>query len=232
MTVFEGDAKEGLAFDQEAYDFWKKWIAEDRILRGNKKDNFWEMGDTGPCGPCSEIFYDHGDKIYGGLPGTKDQDGDRFIEIWNMVFMQYEQLDANTRIELPKKSIDTGMGLERITAVMQDVHDNYDIDLFQNLIKAIATKFKIADLSNKSLRVVADHLRACAFLVADGVIPSNEGRGYVLRRIMRRAIRHGHSKRSAGAAKAARIPYRRTQGPHARRHLGRCRHRPQPARSQ
>ncbi|XVN42640.1 MAG: alanine--tRNA ligase [Candidatus Rickettsia vulgarisii] len=182
--------------DDEAASYWKKVanLTEDRIIRINTNDNFWSMGDTGPCGPCSEIFYDHGDKIPGGLPGTKDQDGDRFIEIWNMVFMQYEQLDANTRIELPKKSIDTGMGLERISAVMQNVHDNYDIDLFKEIIASAENivKVKIEGEAKFSYRVIADHLRACAFLIADGIMPSNEGRGYVLRRIMRRSMRHAH----------------------------------------
>ena len=152
------------------------------------------MGDTGPCGPCSEIFYDHGERIPGGLPGTKDQDGDRYIEIWNMVFMQFEQLDSNTRIALPKQSVDTGMGLERISAVLQNLYDNYDIGLFKEIIaytESIA-KVKVEGEAKFSYRVIADHLRACAFLISDGVMPSNEGRGYVLRRIMRRSMRHAH----------------------------------------
>ena len=182
--------------DNEAIDLWKKisGLSDDRIIRINTNDNFWSMGDTGPCGPCSEIFYDHGDKIPGGLPGTPDQDGDRYIEIWNMVFMQYEQLDKDTRIDLPQQSIDTGMGLERITAVMQGVHDNYDIDLFKDIIEASEnlTNTKAIGNAKFSHRVIADHLRSCSFLIADGVMPSNEGRGYVLRRIMRRAMRHAH----------------------------------------
>lgn len=182
--------------DDEAYNYWKKiaGFGDDRIIRIKTNDNFWSMGDTGPCGPCSEIFYDHGDHIPGGLPGTPEEDGDRFIEIWNMVFMQYEQIDAATRIELPQKSIDTGMGLERISAVLQNVHDNYDIDLFKNLISNSQelTKTKAAGEQKFSHRVIADHLRSSAFLIADGVMPSNEGRGYVLRRIMRRAMRHAH----------------------------------------
>lgn len=182
--------------DDEAASYWKKIAAlpEERIIRIKTNDNFWSMGDLGPCGPCSEIFYDHGDHIEGGLPGTANEDGDRFIEIWNMVFMQYEQIDKDTRIELPKKSIDTGMGLERIAAVLQGVHDNYDIDLFKEIIETseelTSTKSQ-GDLSF-SHRVIADHLRSSSFLIADGVMPSNEGRGYVLRRIMRRAMRHAH----------------------------------------
>lgn len=182
--------------DDEAASYWKKiaGISDDRIIRIKTNDNFWSMGDTGPCGPCSEIFYDHGEHIFGGLPGTKDEDGDRFIEIWNMVFMQYEQIDKDTRIELPKKSIDTGMGLERMTAVLQHVNNNYDIDLFQEIINFTENivKIKVEGEAKFSYRVIADHLRACSFLIADGVIPSNEGRGYVLRRIMRRAMRHAH----------------------------------------
>lgn len=182
--------------DDEAAAYWKKIarFADDRIIRIKTNDNFWSMGDTGPCGPCSEIFYDHGEQIYGGLPGTKDEDGDRFIEIWNMVFMQYAQIDKDTRIELPKKSIDTGMGLERMTAVLQHVNNNYDIDLFQEIINCTENilKVKVEAEAKFSYRVVADHLRACSFLIADGVVPSNEGRGYVLRRIMRRAMRHAH----------------------------------------
>jgi alanyl-tRNA synthetase len=182
--------------DEEAIGYWKKisGFTDERIIRINTNDNFWSMGDTGPCGPCSEIFYDHGEEIWGGLPGTEDQDGDRFIEIWNMVFMQYEQLDKETRKPLPKPSIDTGMGLERITAVLQGVHDNYDIDLFKEIIHASEnlTSVKAEGNAKFSHRVIADHLRAASFLIADGVMPSNEGRGYVLRRIMRRAMRHAH----------------------------------------
>ncbi|WP_316230687.1 alanine--tRNA ligase [Bradyrhizobium sp. SZCCHNR1051] len=180
--------------DDEAFGLWKKiaGLPESRIIRIAGSDNFWQMGDTGPCGPCSEIFYDHGDKIWGGPPGSPEADGDRFIEIWNLVFMQYEQLEGGVRNPLPKPSIDTGAGLERVAAVLQGKHDNYDIDLFVALIRAIA------DLTNAdpqgpqkaSLRVIADHLRASSFLISDGVLPSNEGRGYVLRRIMRRAMRH------------------------------------------
>lgn len=180
--------------DDQAFDLWKKiaGLPESRIIRIAGSDNFWQMGDLGPCGPCSEIFYDHGDKIPGGPPGSPDQDGDRFIEIWNLVFMQYEQLPGGKRIELPKPSIDTGMGLERIAAVLQGTHDNYSIDLFRALIGAIAELTKVSpDGPQKaSHRVIADHLRATSFLIADGVLPSNEGRGYVLRRIMRRAMRH------------------------------------------
>lgn len=179
--------------DDEAFNIWKKLTGfpERKIIRIDTNDNFWSMGDTGPCGPCSEIFYDHGDKIAGGLPGTPDADGDRFIEIWNLVFMQYEQLAGGERTSLPKPSIDTGMGLERISAVMQGVHDNYDIDLFQNLIKA-SKSLSGNNGHETSHRVIADHLRSSCFLIADGVLPSNEGRGYVLRRIMRRAMRHAH----------------------------------------
>ena len=180
--------------DDVAFDLWKKiaGLPESRIIRIAGSDNFWAMGDTGPCGPCSEIFYDHGDKIPGGPPGSPDQDGDRFIEIWNLVFMQYEQMADGTRLELPKPSIDTGMGLERIAAVLQGTHDNYSIDLFRAIIQAIADLTKVSpDGPQKaSHRVIADHLRASSFLIADGVLPSNEGRGYVLRRIMRRAMRH------------------------------------------
>ena len=182
--------------DSEAYDLWKKIanLSDDRIIKISTADNFWSMGDSGPCGPCSEIFYDHGDKIPGGIPGSKDQDGDRYVEIWNMVFMQYEQLDQNTRIDLPMKSIDTGMGLERIACVLQDKHDNYDTDCFSHLISAIeeATKVKSTEENKFSHRIIADHLRSCCFLIADGILPSNEGRGYVLRRIMRRSMRHIH----------------------------------------
>ncbi len=180
--------------DDEAHALWKKiaGLPDDRIIRIPTSDNFWAMGDTGPCGPCSEIFYDHGDHIFGGPPGSADQDGDRFIEIWNLVFMQYEQVSANERLSLPKPSIDTGMGLERISAVLQGTHDNYATDLMRSLIQAVAdvTGIDPDGPQRVSHRVVADHLRASAFLVADGVLPSNEGRGYVLRRIMRRAMRH------------------------------------------
>ncbi len=180
--------------DDQAFDLWKKiaGLPESRILRIAGSDNFWQMGDLGPCGPCSEIFYDHGDTIPGGPPGSPDAEGDRFIEIWNLVFMQFEQLPGGKRVDLPKPSIDTGMGLERIAAVLQGTHDNYAIDLFRALIGAIAELTKVSpDGAQKaSHRVIADHLRASAFLIADGVLPSNEGRGYVLRRIMRRAMRH------------------------------------------
>ena len=180
--------------DDEAYGLWTKYLPEERIIRIATKDNFWAMGDSGPCGPCSEIFYDHGDHIFGGPPGSPDEDGDRFVEIWNLVFMQYEQ-DANEIVgELPKKSIDTGMGLERIAAVLQGVHDNYDTDTFKALIAA-STSLTGTDAEGErraSHRVIADHLRSSGFLVADGVLPANEGRGYVLRRIMRRAMRHAH----------------------------------------
>ncbi|CAN7481913.1 alanine--tRNA ligase [Pararhizobium sp. LjRoot238] len=180
--------------DDEAFDLWKKiaGFSDDRIIRIPTSDNFWAMGDTGPCGPCSEIFYDHGDHIWGGPPGSKDEDGDRFIEIWNLVFMQYEQVTKEERVNLPRPSIDTGMGLERVAALMQGKHDNYDIDLFRTLIEASeeATGVKAEGDRRASHRVIADHLRSTAFLIADGVLPSNEGRGYVLRRIMRRAMRH------------------------------------------
>lgn len=182
--------------DDQAYDIWKKvaGLPDDRIIRIPTSDNFWSMGDTGPCGPCSEIFYDHGDHIAGGPPGSPDEDGDRFVEIWNLVFMQYEQVAAGIRTDLPKPSIDTGMGLERITAVMQGTHDNYETDLMRALIEASAdaTNCDADGAHHISHRVIADHLRATAFLIADGVLPSNEGRGYVLRRIMRRAMRHAH----------------------------------------
>jgi len=189
------------AEDDEAYDIWTEEIGvpAERVIRiGDNKgaryasDNFWMMGDTGPCGPCSEIFYDHGEHIPGGLPGTPEEDGDRFIEIWNNVFMQFNRDEAGVMHPLPKPSVDTGMGLERISAVLQHVHANYEIDLFQALIKAAARETKCADLESPSLKVLADHIRACSFLIADGVIPGNEGRGYVLRRIIRRAIRHGY----------------------------------------
>ncbi|MCD1632224.1 alanine--tRNA ligase [Martelella mediterranea] len=180
--------------DDEAFDLWKKiaGLPEERIIRIATSDNFWSMGDTGPCGPCSEIFYDHGDHIWGGPPGSPEEDGDRFIEIWNLVFMQYEQISADRRENLPRPSIDTGMGLERVAAVLQGKHDNYDIDLFRNLIAASVdlTGVKAEGEHRASHRVIADHLRSSAFLIADGVLPSNEGRGYVLRRIMRRAMRH------------------------------------------
>lgn len=189
------------AEDDEAYDIWHKTIGvpADRIVRiGDNKgaryasDNFWMMGDTGPCGPCTEIFYDHGEHIPGGPPGSPDEDGDRYIEIWNNVFMQFNRDEAGVMHPLPKPSVDTGMGLERIAAVLQHVHANYEIDLFQNLIKAAARETECKDADGPSLRVLADHIRACSFLIADGVIPGNEGRGYVLRRIIRRAIRHGY----------------------------------------
>ena len=180
--------------DDQAAELWKKvaGLTDDRIIRIPTSDNFWAMGDTGPCGPCSEIFFDHGDHIWGGPPGSPEEDGDRFIEIWNLVFMQYEQVTAEERTDLPKPSIDTGMGLERIAAVLQGEHDNYDIDLFKSLIAASEelTKTKAEGERQPSHRVIADHLRASSFLIADGVLPSNEGRGYVLRRIMRRAMRH------------------------------------------
>jgi alanyl-tRNA synthetase len=180
--------------DDEAFGLWKRiaGLPDSRIIRISTSDNFWSMGDTGPCGPCSEIFYDHGDKIPGGPPGSAEADGDRFIEIWNLVFMQYEQVSKQERISLPKPSIDTGMGLERIAAVLQGTHDNYETDLFRTLIAAIVERTRVpAEGKNKaSNRVIADHLRASSFLIADGVLPSNEGRGYVLRRIMRRAMRH------------------------------------------
>lgn len=179
--------------DDEAADIWLKevGVSADRFSRLDE-DNFWQMGDTGPCGPSSEIFYDHGANVPGGPPGSENDDLDRYIEIWNLVFMQYERQQDGSLISLPKPSVDTGMGLERIAAVMQGVHSNYEIDLFQALLNAAAAETHCEDLENKSLRVIADHIRSCAFLVCDGVLPSNEGRGYVLRRIMRRAIRHGH----------------------------------------
>ncbi|MEY1538550.1 alanine--tRNA ligase [Providencia rettgeri] len=189
------------ATDDEAYDIWNKEIGVpvERIIRiGDNKgapyasDNFWQMGDTGPCGPCTEIFYDHGDHIWGGPPGSPEEDGDRYIEIWNLVFMQFNRQSDGTMEPLPKPSVDTGMGLERISAVLQHVNSNYEIDIFRDLIAAAAKATGATDLENKSLRVIADHIRSCAFLVSDGVIPSNEGRGYVLRRIIRRAVRHGY----------------------------------------
>ncbi|AEJ00147.1 alanyl-tRNA synthetase [Nitrosomonas sp. Is79A3] len=182
------------AEDDEAADIWLNEIGVDpsRVVRIATMDNFWQMGDTGPCGPCSEIFYDHGPEVKGGPPGSADADGDRYIEIWNLVFMQYNRDSADTLHPLPKPSVDTGMGLERISAVMQQVHSNYEIDLFQSLIKAAARATNTEDLADNSLKVIADHIRACSFLIADGVIPGSEGRGYVLRRIIRRAIRHGY----------------------------------------
>lgn len=182
------------AEDDEAADIWlnEVGVEAERLVRIATSDNFWQMGDTGPCGPCSEIFYDHGPDIQGGPPGSKDADGDRYIEIWNLVFMQYNRDSAGTLHPLPKPSVDTGMGLERISAVMQQVHSNYDIDLFQSLIRAAARVTHTQNLTDNSLKVIADHIRACAFLITDGVIPGSEGRGYVLRRIIRRAIRHGY----------------------------------------
>ncbi|WP_374486631.1 alanine--tRNA ligase [Zoogloea sp.] len=189
------------AEDDEAYDIWTKEVGvpADKVIRiGDNKgaryasDNFWMMGDTGPCGPCTEIFYDHGEHIWGGPPGSPEEDGDRFIEIWNNVFMQFNRDEAGVMHPLPKPSVDTGMGLERVSAVLQGVHANYEIDLFQTLIKAAARETSDADMDSPSLKVLADHIRACSFLIADGVIPGNEGRGYVLRRIIRRAIRHGY----------------------------------------
>ncbi|SGY82415.1 Alanyl-tRNA synthetase [Moritella viscosa] len=200
VTVYESD--------DEAFSFWanKIGVPEDKIIRiGDKSpekkfesDNFWSMGDTGPCGPCSEIFYDHGEDIWGGVPGSPEEDGDRFIEIWNLVFMQFNRQADGTMEELPKPSVDTGMGLERISAIMQNVHSNYEIDIFQSLIKHVAELIGTTDLENKSLRVIADHIRACSFLISDGVMPSNEGRGYVLRRIIRRAVRHGNKLGAKG----------------------------------
>ncbi|CDK68596.1 Alanyl-tRNA synthetase [Morganella morganii IS15] len=189
------------ATDDEAYNIWKDEVGvpAERIIRiGDNKgaqyasDNFWQMGDTGPCGPCTEIFFDHGDHIWGGPPGSPEEDGDRYIEIWNIVFMQFNRQSDGTLEPLPKPSVDTGMGLERITAVLQHVNSNYDIDLFRKLIADVAKVTGADDLTSKSLRVIADHIRSCAFLICDGVIPSNEGRGYVLRRIIRRAVRHGY----------------------------------------
>ncbi|MFT7279772.1 MULTISPECIES: alanine--tRNA ligase [Pseudoalteromonas] len=187
--------------DEEAFEYWSKDIglSEDRIIRIATSDNFWSMGDTGPCGPCSEIFYDHGEHIWGGPPGTPEEDGDRFIEIWNLVFMQYNRQSDGTMLPLPKQSVDTGMGLERISAILQGVHSNYEIDLFQGLIAAAASVTNAQDMDDKSLRVVADHIRSCAFLISDGVMPSNEGRGYVLRRIIRRAVRHGNKLGAQGS---------------------------------
>lgn len=180
--------------DDEAFDIWANTIglSEDKIIRISTSDNFWSMGDTGPCGPCSEIFYDHGEHIWGGRPGTPEEDGDRFIEIWNLVFMQFNRQADGTMDPLPKPSIDTGMGLERISAIIQNVHSNYEIDIFENLIEDTAKIVGATDKQDKSLRVIADHIRSCSFLISDGVLPSNEGRGYVLRRIIRRAVRHGN----------------------------------------
>jgi len=182
--------------DNEAFNYWKKiaGLSEDKIIRIATSDNFWSMGETGPCGPCSEIFYDHGDHLEGGLPGTKNEDGDRFIEIWNLVFMQYEQISKDKRINLPKPSVDTGMGLERIAALLQGTHDNYETDHFKKIINSAAEILKVQPNTDNlaSFRVIADHLRASSFLIAEGVLPSNEGRGYVLRRIMRRGMRHSH----------------------------------------
>jgi alanyl-tRNA synthetase len=182
------------AEDDEAFAIWENEIGlpADKIIRIATSDNFWSMGDTGPCGPCSEIFYDHGAHIWGGPPGSPEEDGDRFIEIWNLVFMQFNKSADGTMEPLPKPSIDTGMGLERISAILQNVHSNYEIDIFQALIKAAASVVGTDDLNDKSLRVIADHIRSCSFLICDGVMPSNEGRGYVLRRIIRRAVRHGY----------------------------------------
>ena len=183
--------------DNDAFNLWKKisGLSEDRIIKISTSDNFWSMGETGPCGPCSEIFYDHGDHLQGGPPGSKNQDGDRFIEIWNLVFMQFEQVSKDKRVNLPKPSVDTGMGLERISALLQGTHDNYEIDHFKNLIEASSnlTKTKVTKENIASHRVISDHLRASSFLIAEGVLPSNEGRGYVLRRIMRRGMRHSHT---------------------------------------
>jgi len=180
--------------DQEAEAIWleEMGVSATRFSRLGDKDNFWSMGETGPCGPCSEIFYDHGEDVAGGPPGSPDEDGDRYIEIWNLVFMQFDRQVSGELIPLPKPSVDTGMGLERIAAVMQGVHSNYEIDLFQSLLSSVAEVTGTKDLGNKSLRVIADHIRSCAFLICDGVVPSNEGRGYVLRRIIRRALRHGN----------------------------------------
>ena len=188
VTVFHSD--------DDAFNLWRSisGLHESRIIKIDTTDNFWAMGDTGPCGPCSEIFYDHGQSIPGGPPGSKDQDGDRFVEIWNLVFMQFEERPGGERVDLPNPSIDTGMGLERISAVLQGVHDNYDTDLFKRLIAASVEVSGVAadEAHLSSHRVVTDHLRAASFLLADGVMPSNEGRGYVLRRIMRRGMRHAH----------------------------------------
>ena len=193
VTVFKDD--------DEAADIWLKeiGISPQRFSRMGEKSNFWAMGDTGPCGPCTEIFYDHGEHIAGGPPGSPDEDGDRYVEVWNLVFMQYDRAPDGTLTPLPKPSVDTGAGLERLSAVMQGVTNNYDIDLFRKIVQAAATLAGTEDLTNPSLRVIADHIRACTFLIVDGVLPSNEGRGYVLRRIIRRAIRHGHKLGINGA---------------------------------
>ncbi|MFP3245150.1 MAG: alanine--tRNA ligase, partial [Paraburkholderia sp.] len=194
--------------DDEAYDIWAKEVGVpvERIIRiGDNKgaryasDNFWQMADVGPCGPCSEIFYDHGPEVWGGPPGSPEEDGDRYIEIWNLVFMQFSRDAQGNLTPLPKQCVDTGMGLERIAAVLQHVHSNYEIDLFQALIKAAGRETGVTDLGNNSLKVIADHIRACSFLIVDGVIPGNEGRGYVLRRIVRRAIRHGYKLGKKGS---------------------------------
>ncbi|OED38393.1 alanine--tRNA ligase [Chromatiales bacterium (ex Bugula neritina AB1)] len=187
VTVFEED--------DEAYELWARNIGvpEERIARIGAKDNFWQMGDTGPCGPCSEIFFDHGPEVFGGPPGTPDEDGDRYIEIWNLVFMQYDRSADGTLTPLPEPSVDTGMGLERIAAVLQSVHNNYEIDLFAEILKHVRKVTNTPDAESPSLNVIADHIRSCAFMIVDGVLPSNEGRGYVLRRIIRRAARHGHN---------------------------------------
>ncbi|MEO1895287.1 MAG: alanine--tRNA ligase, partial [Methylococcales bacterium] len=186
ITVFDEDA--------EAEAIWLNDIGVDpaRFSRIGAKDNFWSMGEIGPCGPCSEIFYDHGESVEGGPPGSPDEEGDRYIEIWNLVFMQYDRSADGVLTDLPSPSVDTGMGLERIAAVLQGVHNNYEIDLFQNLLQSAATVTGVTDTTHSSLRVIVDHIRSCAFLIVDGVMPSNEGRGYVLRRIIRRAIRHGY----------------------------------------
>ena len=183
--------------DEESFKLWKKiaGLDDNKIIKIATSDNFWSMGDTGPCGPCSEIFYDHGDKLKGGPPGSPDEDGDRFIEIWNLVFMQFEQISKDKRINLPKPSVDTGMGLERMTAVLQGTHDNYNIDHFKKIMSSSSELLK-SPINNKTIashRVIADHLRASSFLIAEGILPSNEGRGYVLRRIMRRGMRHAHT---------------------------------------
>ncbi|MDH3350472.1 MAG: alanine--tRNA ligase, partial [Gammaproteobacteria bacterium] len=185
VTVFEED--------QEAADIWLKEMRIDpeRFSRMGEKDNYWSMGDTGPCGPCSEIFYDHGPDVEGGPPGSPDEDGDRYVEIWNLVFMQFDRSADGEMVPLPKPSVDTGMGLERIAAVMQGVHSNYQIDLFAHVIEAAAKLLGVRNDGSSSLNVIADHIRACSFLIVDGVLPGNEGRGYVLRRIIRRAVRHG-----------------------------------------
>ena len=185
VTVFRGD--------DEAADIWLNTMGIDpeRFSRLGEKDNFWAMGDTGPCGPCSEIFYDHGADVPGGPPGSPDEDGDRYVEVWNLVFMQFDRSADGELSNLPKPSVDTGMGLERMAAVMQGVHSNYQIDLFDALIAATAQVLNVSNDGANSLNVIADHIRACAFLIVDGVLPGNEGRGYVLRRIIRRAARHG-----------------------------------------